>query len=272
MGKKNRKQKKKAKDESTVGGKEKQALPLDDWDDGTEFTPSTSSIFKSSSAQDTREDRNYTMGINMNDQKHRHLHKTQWQLQRKVLDKMGSEAEELDTRPRDFEKFNQATFKDGLLQGDHVPLPDASMWEQRKEVFYAKYIDELGKELGIELDLDKLDMSQLSNCQSTKITGKHHEVMKLQTKRYQDAMENVPYKMLTLGTHLCRLSIDPGWETVGAFVGADQYFFHMRPDTLNEGTYPFWGMYVVCHLDKEHTEGDHVLMTTMVNQVRVDRV
>jgi hypothetical protein len=257
--KKKRKQKKKANQEAadTVAGKvvpKKTALPLDDWDDGSEFKPSTKTIFDSAAAQDQRKDMNYVTGINMNDQKQRHLHKTQWQLQRKMLDKMGEEADELDQRPRDFDKFNTATFnKEGILVGDHVPLPDATLWEQRKEEFYAKYIDELGQELGLELDLDKVDMQRMTNRESKKITGKHHEVMKLQTKRYQDAMEQVPYKMLTLATNLRVLRIDPGWETVGAFVGADEYFFHMRPDTLNKGTYPFWGMYVVCHLDKVST-------------------
>merc|ERR1712187_958831 len=124
--------------------------------------------------------------------------------------------------------------------------------------------------MGLELDLDKINLQQLSRYDRKRLTDAHHDKYLMALDRITQAQENLLQKLLTQASDLRRAPIVEAWEKLSCYIDADEYHFYRLPDALEGGSSAFFGIYFVCHSDKEHMDGKHVLMTGMEN--RLNRV
>jgi len=166
----------------------------------------------------------------------------------------------------DFDRFNTG-LTDESAPNAHIPLPGVSIWEIRKEEYHQAYMDELGKKIGMNLDLNIYDLGNLSRSDKKKITTAHHGKMQLAATRLEAAQTDVLSRMLNEGRRFRRHPIADNWEKVSCFLGADEYLFFRLPNALEGHTVPFWGFYFICHSDADHMDGHHVLMTGMENRL-----
>jgi len=194
------------------------------------------------------------------------LHKTQQRLRFRQQTQTVMKATELRDKPQDFERFNVGSSNE-FEKDAHICLPGVDIWEQRKEEYHKEYLDKRGKEQGIELDLEKLNLERLSSIQRKRVIDAHHQKFELAWERNMAAQNDILLRLLLEASKFRRYPAIEKWEKIGCCIAADEYLLFKLPGALLGGKLPFWGVYYICHADADHMEGNHVLMTGMENRI-----